>query len=316
MSVTGVLCTRVRVEEKQIIAALAALAALGDAELRAMPLPPAGTPLPPGPASPRIATLGGVEDATSIDAVNRDLTSIIDRCQNRALAAATLPLYRALGIDTLDAGLAATGTRLQVATALAGADIPRPACLAAFSEATGLAAADRLGFPSTLLSLTPGGAAIHLHDRDTADAVIEHRVVLGGDREAIFLIQAGAPAEEEGTIVHVVDGRAIAVEGAGIDIAGLALAETTAHVLGAALAAITIVSTGSGLVVWDVQPVGEFRDARLLGETTMPAAIAALAAARVVARATAAVNGSAPEPEQRARQGWKAMVSHGVAVTV
>ena len=306
MSATGVLCTRVRVEEKQIIAAL------GDAGMMAMPVPPAGTPLPPGPASRRIAALGGVEDASSNDVLVQEMTSIIDRCQNRALAAATLPLYRALGIDTLDAGLASTGTRLQIATALAGAGIPRPACLAAFSEATGLTAADRIGFPSTLLSLTPGGAAIHLHDRDTADAVIEHRVVLGGDREAIFLIQAGAPAPEERTIVHVIDGRAIAVDGAAIDSAGLDLAETTAHDLGAALAAITIATVGAELVVWDVQPVGDFREARRIGETTVPAALASL----VAARTKNAANGTAPVPADRGPQGWKkAMVSHGVAVT-
>ncbi len=277
----------------------------------AMPVPPAGTPLHPGPASRPLATLGGAEDAAGNDVIDRDLTAIIDRCQNRALAAATLPLYRAFGIDTLDAGLASTGTRLQIATALARAGVPRPVCLAAFSEETGLAAADRLGFPSTLLSLTPGGAAIHLHDRDTADAVIEHRVVLGGDREAIFLIQAGAPAVEERTIVHVIDGRAIAVDGAAIDIAGLTLAETTAHELGATVLAITIATVGAELVVWDVQPVGDFRGARLIGETSVPAALAAL----VAARAKSAPNGFASEPEQRERQGWKAMVPHGFAVT-
>ena len=308
MSATGVLCTRVRVEEKQIIAAL------GDAGTIAMPVPPAGTPLPPGPAPHAHAAPGGVEDASGDDVLVQDLTSIIDRCQNRALAAATLPLYRALGIDTLDAGLASTGSRLQIATALAGAGIPRPACLAAFSEATGLTAADRLGFPSTLLSLTPGGAAIHLHDRDTADAVIEHRVVLGGDREAIFLIQAGAPAVDERTIVHVVDGRAIAVDGAAIDSAGLTLAETTAHELGAALAAITIATVGDERVVWDVQPVGDFRGARLIGETTVPAALASL----VATRARIGANGTAPAsaPDDRGPQVWKAMVSHGVAATV
>ena len=306
MSATGVLCARVRVEEKQIIAAL------GEAGVIAMPVPPASTPLPPGPASREIAALGGFQDATTGETIRRELTSIIDRCQNRAVAAATLPLIRAQGIRTLDAGLAASGNRLQIATALAGGGIPRPECLIAFSEPSGLAAADHLGFPSTLLSLTPGGASIHLHDRDTADAVIEHRVVLGGDREAIFLLQAGAPAQHQRAIVHVVGGRAIATDGADLGVEGLSLAEACAQVLEASLVAITIATGVAGLMVWDVQPVGDFRDAQLIGERTIPAAIAEL----VVSRSRIAANGSAPgaDASQSGQQGWKAVVRHGLAI--
>ncbi|CAN0469669.1 unnamed protein product, partial [Phaeothamnion confervicola] len=82
--------------------------------------------------------------------------------------------------------------------------------LIAFSEESGIEAARRIGFPATLMPLTPGESGTTLHDEDTADAVIEHRVVLGTDSEAIVLIQAGAPAATERTTIHVVGGRAIA----------------------------------------------------------------------------------------------------------
>jgi len=305
VSATGVLCARVRVEEKQIIAALA------EAGEVAMPVPPASAPLPPGPAPQHLVALGGFHDATTGEAICQDLTSIIDRCQNRAAAAATLQIFRAQGLRTLDAGIAATGNRLLIASALAVAGVPRPACLAAFSERSGMIAADHLAFPSTLLSLTPGGSTVQLHDRDTADAVIEHRVVLGRDSEAIFLLQAGAPAEHERAIVHVVDGRAIATEGADVGSEGLSLAETCAHVLQASIVEITIATAVAGLIVWDVQPVGDFRGARLVGERTVADAIAALVGSE---SPSDAARGSSEDAET-GRQDRKAVVRNGLAIT-
>lgn len=270
MKVTGVLCARARVEEKQIIAAL------GGRGLVAMPVPPAACPLPPGPASGSVSMLGGFLDATTGETIQQPLAAIVDRTANRAVPMAILPLLRMQGIRTVDAGLAATGTRLQVASALAEAGVPRPACLAGFSEATGLVATNQLGYPSTLLGMTAGEATTTLHDADTADAVIEHRVVLGQDAEAIILIQAGAPRTEDLTTVHVVGGRAIAWDGTACRDDGIALAERTALVVGASLVAVQVARAGGQHVVWDVLPVAEFRHATTLGDRSVAGAIADL----------------------------------------
>src|SRR5262245_18003519 len=112
MATVGVLCTRVRVEEKQILATLAT------AGVPALPLAPTSSPLPmcPVPTKPSFAA---AKDGAAADIV-------IDRCQNRAVAAAILPLLRAQRARVIDAGLAATGNRLDIAMSLAAAGIPRP----------------------------------------------------------------------------------------------------------------------------------------------------------------------------------------------
>lgn len=310
MTATGVLCARVRVEEKQIIAAL------GDAGMVAVPVPPASAPLPPDPAS-RATTLGHSIDATTGESIDQVVSCIIDRAQNRAVAGATLTLLRAQGMRTIDAGLAATGSRIEVAAALSRAGVPRPRALAAFSEGSGLQAATEIGFPSTLLGLTPGSATTHLQDPDTADAVIEHRVVLGNAGEAIILLQAGAPDAAARSLVHVVGGRAIAIEGADLDADELGIAEQAAQALGASLIGIELarteqlVNTGHGIVVWDVHPVADFRHARHLGSETVADAIASLV---VQAPASDAVLQTS-FIDEASRNGWEATVQHGVVLS-
>ncbi len=271
MKAIGVFSARVRVEEKQIIAAT------GEAGGLAVPVLPASTPLPPGPASPAGTMLGDLRNGSADGITRVPVDVLIDRAPNRAVAAVSLQIARLSGIHTIDAGIAATGTRVAVAAALEQAGIPRPASLVGFSEASSVEAAMHLGHPVTLFGLQPGSSSTALHDADTAEAVIEHRVVLGDDSEAIVLLQAGHPAATERAIVHVVDGSAVATSGASVDGAGLILAERAARAIGASLVAIELAETASGSVVWDVLPVADFRQAEPVGETSVAAAIAALA---------------------------------------
>ncbi len=271
MKAIGVFCARVRVEEKQIIAAI------GAAGVVAVPVLPASTPLPPGPVSPAATTGGFLGNGT--ESMPGTLGVLIDRSPNRAVASATLPLVRLNGVRTIDAGIAATGSRVQVATALEEAGLPRPECLVGFSEESAVEAVQRLGHPATLLGLVPGSSSVALLDADTAEAVIEHRVVLGDQGESIVLIQAGAPAVNRRTIVHVVGDEAIAVEGTRTGADDLRLAVRAAAAIGAYLAAVELAVTEKGLVIWDIRPVTDFRAVTLLGDRGVPESIARLAIA-------------------------------------
>jgi hypothetical protein len=240
----SVLCARVKVEEKWLIQTLAG------AGVPARPLPPTYAPLPIGlvPSGPLAAgVVSG--DAAEISG------SIIDRCTDRTVAAAILPFYRANGSTVIDGGLAATGNRLAIASALASAGIPRPATLLATSEDTGLAAVDALGYPATLMPLDPGEFEIPFCDREIAEAVLEHRAVLGASASAVSLIQAGACAVTRVNVL-VIGGRAVTTA----DRAVVMLAEETASALGASILGVSIADTDNGLVVWDVTAVPMFRD--------------------------------------------------------
>lgn len=54
-----------------------------------------------------------------------------------------------------------------------------------FSEEQILNAADACGYPAVLSALDAGQPSITVHDRDVAEAVIEHRAVLGKERSLI-----------------------------------------------------------------------------------------------------------------------------------
>jgi [lysine-biosynthesis-protein LysW]---L-2-aminoadipate ligase len=262
----GVLCARVRVEEKQLITAF------GEAGAVAMPVSPMSLPLPPCPAPQDIAALGDSSDAGILGADG----VIIDRSTNRQVARPFARLLRQSGVRVIDAGLASTRNRQEVATALTRAGLPRPKTMIAFSEATGVQAAGMVGYPATLLPMIPGTASTTLHDADTADAVIEHRIVLGSADEAVILVQAGALSDDHLHRIHVVGGEAVAYDGPIPSAAMTDLACKAANVIGAAVVAIEIATIEGELVVWDAIPVAEFRKSTLLGTKTVAEAIAAL----------------------------------------
>lgn len=271
----GVLCARVRVEEKQV------LTALGDAGAMGMPVPPANMPLPPCPALRDLAALGssGADEATGMPGV------IVDRVTNRQVARPLIRILRGAGVEVIDAGIAATRNRQEVATAWAAAGLPRPTTLIGFSEGTGIQAANMVGYPATLLPMIHSAATTALLDADTADAVIEHRVVLGTADEAIVLVQAGAPDASERVRVHVVDGEAIAWEGETLFEGAVSLATRAAKAIAAAVVAIDIARVGGEMVVWDALPVADFRASTTLGTRTVGEAIAALAMRRAASSA-------------------------------
>jgi glutathione synthase/RimK-type ligase-like ATP-grasp enzyme len=199
---------------------------------------------------------------------------------------------------------------LEVATALAQAGVPRPRAFIAMSEASALDAAARLGYPATLLPQLAGTATTTLLDHDTAEAVIEHRVVLGSHGEAIMLLQAGAPAGNQLGRHHVVGGEVIATEGAQVDARAQALAVEAAQALGAQAITVDVAEIDGRLVVWDVAAVADFRAATLTGERTVGQALADLVASKTPVAANAGRFEDVPVAV--AHQGWEVQVRDGV----
>lgn len=272
----GVLCARVRVEEKQVIAALER------AGVVSMPIPPATMPLPTGPTLHDVqgltAGISGCEGATPL--------VMIDRIANRAVGRSINRLLRNAGVVIVDAGVASRRNRLQVATVWDKAGISRPRSLAAFSEATAMAAASQLGYPATMFPMLHSSPTASLPDADTADAVIEHRVVLGTAEEEIVMLQAGALlGDTEWYRIHLAGFRAVAVDGdAQPPAEAIAVAEQAANALHAGTIAIDVAHIDGNWVAWDALPLADFRNATRLGDVSVADAIAAHALAKLAAR--------------------------------
>ncbi len=259
MATVGLLCARARVEEKAIMAELA------EAGIVSALFPPADEPLPVGPLP--TSPSGRPFPVPQL---------VVDRHPDRQIARAVLATCRALGVPALCANVAATGDRLDVASALAAHGLPRPFTALCTSEDAALEAVAEMGLPATLLPLELKSRSIELLDQDAAEAILEHRAVLGGIEGSLGLIQAGSPGPESVAMVIVIDGVATAIEvasGTTVPDSALRLAEAAAVALEADFVAITIALDATGPVVWDVRPVPEFRHAIPISKLTVPGAI-------------------------------------------
>jgi hypothetical protein len=260
MATVGVLCARGRVEENALMAALA------EAGIVSALFPPADEPLPVGPLSP--SPTGRPFPVPQL---------VVDRHPTRQIARAVLATCDALGVPALCAGIAATGDRLDVASALAAHGLPRPLTALSTSEDAALEAVAAMGLPATLLPLDLESTPIPLLDRDAAEAVVEHRAVLGGVPGSLGLIQAGSPGPESLVKVILVDGAASALEaapGTTVPDQALRLAEEAARALNADLVALIIALGSVEPVIWDAHPIPDFRHAMPVAGVTVAQAIA------------------------------------------
>jgi len=262
-----VLCARSRIEEKSLTTALA------EAGIVSALFPPADEPLP--------------VNASTASALGRSFPVpdiVVDRHHDRRIARAVLTSCRALGVPVLCAGIAATGDRLDVASTLSAHGLPRPTTLLCTSEDAALHSVQAMGLPATVLPLGLGSSGIALLDIDAAEAVFEHRAVLGGTDESLELIQAGAPTPENLVTIVVVDGVAEALmlsTDMSLSTEVLSLAEEAARVLRADLVGIQIVLGTSGPMIWDVQVAPEFRSAMAITGSTVAEAITRAVARRL-----------------------------------
>jgi hypothetical protein len=249
------------------------IAALGSLGVEVKPFPPSDAPLPIQPLSAQ---------AGSGDTTAECVQVVVDRLQERATASVWLPYWRHSGREMIDGGVAATQDRLAVARMLAEAGLPRPETAVVISEACGLNAVALFDGSATLLPLQTGARELPLLDRESAEAILEHRGVLGEALDSLSLIQQGVALCGNRVTVTTVDGKAIAASGSLVGDRSLVqsaqLAETTARLLGARLLGVSIAEIEGRIVVWDVDPVPGFRDAAPLNGTTVECAVASLAA--------------------------------------
>jgi [lysine-biosynthesis-protein LysW]--L-2-aminoadipate ligase len=260
MESIGILCERVRVEEKQI------LAALQSAGLPAVPVPPMDLPI----------AIGAGPD-TTIDSIAGKHTLLIDRCPERSAGNHLISLLIESGATVLGAGLASSGSRLDVARALATAGISRPRTLFVGTERAGMHALNSLGYPSTLMPLSYSKEPLPISDRDIAEAVLEHRNTLGSASARSVVVQEGSPSVTEVLDVMIVDGEVVGTTTPGKPALrhgdALRLAEQVADALNAQIIGVRVAQTASGLVAWDVNPTPEFRHFESVGPLTIAQAI-------------------------------------------
>jgi [lysine-biosynthesis-protein LysW]---L-2-aminoadipate ligase len=164
----GVLCSRVRAEEKLLFAEL---------ERRGLPYEK-------------------IDDREQIFDLHRreyPFDVVLERCIQHSRALYVLKVLGDAGVPTVNRYAVAVtcGDKFLTTQALVHAEVPTPACLLAFTPESALAAMEQLGYPVVLKPVVGswGRMVSKINDRDAAEAILEHRDVLGSYQHSIFYIQ-------------------------------------------------------------------------------------------------------------------------------
>lgn len=104
-----------------------------------------------------------------------------------------LRLLNAFGVKTVNTAAVAEvcGDKLTTSALLARDGIPQPRNMAAFSTESALEAIELFGYPVVLKPVVGswGRLLAKINDRDSAEAVLEHKATLGSVQHSVFYIQ-------------------------------------------------------------------------------------------------------------------------------
>ncbi len=126
-----------------------------------------------------------------------DFDVVLERCVNHSRALYALKVLNDWGIPTVNRFEVADvcGNKFLTTNALIRAGVPSPKTLLAFTPESALQAIEELGYPVVLKPAVGswGRLLSKVNDREAAEAILEHKEVLGSYHHSIFYIQEYIP---------------------------------------------------------------------------------------------------------------------------
>ncbi len=133
---------------------------------------------------------------------------IAERCINHSRALYSLRILNDRGVPTVNTAQVADvcGNKLQTTSALTAAGVPSPRTLIAYSTDSALQAIERIGYPVVLKPAVGswGRLLSKVNDREAAEAILEHKQVLGTYHHTIYYIQEYIPKPDRDIRAFVV----------------------------------------------------------------------------------------------------------------
>ena len=118
---------------------------------------------------------------------------VLERCLHHSRALYALRILNQWGVPTVNTYEVALtcGDKINTTTALIAAGVPSPRTLIAFTPESALEAIETLGYPVVLKPAVGswGRLLAKISDRDAAKALLEHKDTLGSYQHAIFYVQ-------------------------------------------------------------------------------------------------------------------------------
>ena len=220
---------------------------------------------------------------------------VIERCINHSRAVHALKIFNDFGIPTVNTFEVAEvcGSKFLTTQALIKNRVPTPKCYMAFTPESALAAMDELGYPCVIKPNTGswGRLISKINDRDAAEAILEHKQILGSYHHSIFYIQEYVEKHGRDIRSFVVGDRCIAAvyrysphwitntaRGGKTDNCPITdevhdLSVRAAKAVGGGVVAIDLFETPSGLSVNEVNYTMEFRNSITVTGVNIPAKV-------------------------------------------
>ena len=186
----GVLCSRVRVEEKWIFDAL----------------------------EKRGINFERIDDRQAVfDLENptpwQEYSVVLERSMSYARGLYATQMLNAWGVPTVNMAHVASvcGDKLVTSALFAQAGIPQPRFQLAFTPESALEAIESMGYPVVLKPVVGswGRLLARLNDRDAAEAILEHKDTLGSYQHSIFYIQEYIQKPGRDIRAAVIDGETV-----------------------------------------------------------------------------------------------------------
>lgn len=118
---------------------------------------------------------------------------VLDRSISQTRSIATLRVLNDLGVQTVNRAevIQTCGDKLATSSALMRAGVPSPRVMVAFTPEAALDAIEVMGYPVVLKPAVGswGRLLSKLNDREAAEAILEHKQVLGSYQHHVYYIQ-------------------------------------------------------------------------------------------------------------------------------
>ena len=118
---------------------------------------------------------------------------VLERAINHSRALHALMLFESAGVRCVNTSQVSLtcGDKLLTSRALAAHHVPQPPVKIAFTEKSALNAIEEMGYPVVIKPAVGswGRLISKINDRDAAEAILEHKTILGSYHHSIFYIQ-------------------------------------------------------------------------------------------------------------------------------
>lgn len=207
---------------------------------------------------------------------------VLERCINHYRAYHALKILESYGILCINSSDVANvcGSKFLTSVALKENNIPQPEVRIAFTEESALEAIEQMGYPVVLKpSIGSWGRLLaKINDRDSAEAVLEHKTILGSYHHSVFYIQKYINKKGRDIRTFVVGDRCIAAiyrtsehwitnTARGGKASNCPVSEeiakisvSAARAVGGGIVAIDLFETENGLIVNEVNYTMEFKN--------------------------------------------------------